>query len=300
MNNLKSFEEAAELGLTKRQIVNGAIPVWFYIDALKRKFIKVEVSDGPNGLPIHDLSESTNFDAYSIPRTRYKLARHASIGANNCEYQAFLVTNEIDPSGNTQAVWLSQPISLAEVLSEGWFDVEKAVVNLPPVDAIDRLIPAFLDPAAHTPVAKAKEKRPVSEYLKFADELIEDGRTLPDALIAAQAGAAAPSGAPASIITSAKTGKNKTEKTLAFEKEIVRLMQWFWDNQTPRTKSTKGDLHMSVYNEMLRGKIKSHSGKLNVGMVRDAAKTWRMPVVLPSYVPPAQTGEKRHPFKGDK
>ncbi len=99
---------------------------------------------------------------------------------------------------------------------------------------------------------------------------------------------------------SVKARKNKSLKTLAFDNEIIRLMQFFWDNRTPGTEPTKGDLHTSVYNEMLRGKIKSHSKKLNVSMVRDAAKQWAMPVVLPSYVPPAQTGEKRHPFKGDK
>ncbi len=95
-------------------------------------------------------------------------------------------------------------------------------------------------------------------------------------------------------------GKKKTPKTITFEAEVIRLMHHFWDNRTPGTEPTKGDLHPLVFNEMLRGKIKSKSGKLNVGMIRDAAKSWVMPTVLPNYVPPAQTGEKRHPFKGDK
>ena len=96
------------------------------------------------------------------------------------------------------------------------------------------------------------------------------------------------------------TGKNKTTKTLAFEAEVIRLMGYFWDNRTPGTEPTKGELHPLVYNEMLRGKVKSKSGKLNVEMIRGAAKQWTMPVVLPPYIPPAKTGEKRHPFKGDK
>ncbi len=99
---------------------------------------------------------------------------------------------------------------------------------------------------------------------------------------------------------SAKAGKNKSPKTLAFDNEVIRLMTFFWNSRTTGTEPNKGDLHMSVHNEMLRGKIRGHSKKLNVSMVRDAAKPWTMPVVLPSYVPPAQTGGKRHPFKGDK
>jgi len=106
----------------------------------------------------------------------------------------------------------------------------------------------------------------------------------------------------ASVVTdvSVKAGNKKTPKTLAFNAEVIRLMTVFWDTRTPGTEPTKGDLHTSVYNEMLRGKIRGHSGKINVRMVGDAAKPWKQPLVLPSFVPPAQTGEKRHRFKGDK
>ena len=99
---------------------------------------------------------------------------------------------------------------------------------------------------------------------------------------------------------SPKGRKNKSPKTIAFEKEVIRLMGVFWDARTSGTKPTKGDLHTLVCDEMKRGNIRGHSGELNIGMVRDAAKPWKKPMVLPLYVPPAQTGEKRHPFKGDK
>ncbi len=125
------------------------------------------------------------------------------------------------------------------------------------------------------------------------------------AALASQSEPVVPIAPAVAVVTdaSAKAGRNKSQKTLSFENEIIRLMTFFWDKRAPGTEPTKGDLHTLVFNEMLRGKIKSHSKKLNVGMVRDAAKQWAMPVVLPPHVPPAQTeetGEKRHLFKGDK
>ena len=101
-------------------------------------------------------------------------------------------------------------------------------------------------------------------------------------------------------VPASKTAKNKRAKTLAFETEVMRLMAYFWNNRPNGTTPTKGALHNSVYNEMLRGNIKPPYATVNVGMVRDAAKPWRKPLVLPSYVPPAQSADKRHPFKGER
>lgn len=94
---------------------------------------------------------------------------------------------------------------------------------------------------------------------------------------------------------------NKTDKTKVFEAEVLSLMSKSWDNRVAGTSPTKQELHTLVYEEMLRGPIKTPSGKpLNIGMVRDAAKPWKQPQVLPAFVPVAKYGEKRHPFKRDK
>lgn len=91
----------------------------------------------------------------------------------------------------------------------------------------------------------------------------------------------------------------KTPKTLAFEAEVLRLMQKFWDDKNPGTEPNKSDLHTLVYNEMLRGKI-SGARKMTESMVRDAAKPWKQPILLPAFVPTSTFGEKRHHFKGDR
>jgi len=77
----------------------------------------------------------------------------------------------------------------------------------------------------------------------------------------------------------------------------MRLMAEFW-NARGGASPTKQDLHQRVYTEMLRGTVRGASGKLTVGMVRDAAKPWKEPIVLPPTVPDARFVEKRHKWKG--
>ncbi len=94
--------------------------------------------------------------------------------------------------------------------------------------------------------------------------------------------------------------KNKIGKTLELEAAVLRLMAHFWNHRPSGTTPTKGELSVSVYKEMLRTQIRGRGGKLTPRMVADAATPWVQPIVLPAFVPDAQTGEVRHPFKGAK
>jgi len=132
-----------------------------------------------------------------------------------------------------------------------------------------------------------------AQFVKLADSYglsVEIGEEVPPAL--AVTDAAPVVGVPA--------GRKKTPETRKFEARVHELMGKFWSERPSGTTPTKGDLHLLVYKEMARGDIRGRLKAANVGMIRDAAKSWVMPTVLPAYVQPAQTGEKRHPFKGDK
>ena len=94
-------------------------------------------------------------------------------------------------------------------------------------------------------------------------------------------------------------GERKSDKTLAFEAEVIRLLNKFWNERNKGTEPTKGDLCELVFKEILRGPVRG-ARKTTQGMVTDAAKSWRHPILLPAYVPPKAFKEKRHPFKGDK
>lgn len=108
-----------------------------------------------------------------------------------------------------------------------------------------------------------------------------------------------PQAAPEGAGDSAKQHSNKSEKTLIFEAKVLELMGKFWNDKTPGTKPTKGDLSKKVYDEMLRGTIRGQR-TLTYGMVRDAAKPWKTPLGLPTFVPDSKFNDKRHPFKGEK
>ena len=97
----------------------------------------------------------------------------------------------------------------------------------------------------------------------------------------------------------AKPRSNKSEKTLIFEAKVLELMGKFWNERTPGTKPKKGELCKLVYAELLRGSIRGERA-LTDGMVRDAAKPWKAPLVLPAFVPDSKFNDRRHPFKGDK
>ena len=97
----------------------------------------------------------------------------------------------------------------------------------------------------------------------------------------------------------AKIGKgdNKTEKTLILDAKVLELMDKFWNERTPGTRPVKSALCRMVYTEMLRGPVRGERGDLTEGMVRDAAKPWRHPLILPAFVPDSKFNEKTHPFK---
>jgi len=95
------------------------------------------------------------------------------------------------------------------------------------------------------------------------------------------------------------TEVRKSKKTLAFEAEVIRLMDKFWNDRNLGTEPTKGDLCKLVFQEILRGPVRGER-KTTQGMVNDAAKLWRHPIVLPAYVPPQAFKEKRHRWKGEK
>ena len=98
----------------------------------------------------------------------------------------------------------------------------------------------------------------------------------------------------------AKPASNKTGKTLIFEAKVIELMGKFWNDRVPNTKPNKHELCEKVYKEMIRGPIRGERGDINESMVRDAAKPWKSPLVLPALVPESKFNAKRHPFKGDK
>lgn len=97
----------------------------------------------------------------------------------------------------------------------------------------------------------------------------------------------------------AKPASNKTDKTLKFEAKVIELMGKFWNDRVPNTKPTKAALCKLVYTEMLRGLIRGERD-MTESMVRDAAKPWKFPLVLPALVPDAKFNEKRPLFKGEK
>lgn len=123
----------------------------------------------------------------------------------------------------------------------------------------------------------------------LADAFIEPEPERPEATTPAPVGADG----------SAKPRSNKSEKTLIFEATVLELMGKFWNDRTPGTEPTKGDLHKLVYAEILRTHVRG-ARKTTPGMVCDAAKPWKAPLVLSAFVPDSKFNDKRHPFKGDK
>lgn len=108
-----------------------------------------------------------------------------------------------------------------------------------------------------------------------------------------------PQAAPVVADYPAKPRSNKSNTTLIFEAKVLELIGKFWDDRKPGTTPTKGDLCKLVYNEMLRGTIRGERA-FSESMVRDAAKPWKIPLVVPAFVPDSQFNPKRHPFKGEK
>ena len=108
-----------------------------------------------------------------------------------------------------------------------------------------------------------------------------------------------PADLPVVAVSSAKPRSNKSEKTLIFEAKVLEVMGKFWNDRTPGTEPTKSDLCKLVYDEILRTPIRGVR-KTTRSMVNDAAKPWKMPIVLPAMVPDSKFNDKRHPFKGEK
>mgnify|MGYP003385663085 CR=1 FL=1 len=105
--------------------------------------------------------------------------------------------------------------------------------------------------------------------------------------------------APVVLVAASPAPKNKSQTTLIFEAKVIELMGKFWNDRTPGTEPTKGELCKLVYQEILRTGTRGKR-KTTQGMVNDAAKPWKAPLVLPTLVRDSQFNEKRHPFKGDK
>lgn len=93
--------------------------------------------------------------------------------------------------------------------------------------------------------------------------------------------------------------KNKSQTTRIFEAKVIELMGKFWNDRSPGTEPTKGELCRLVYQEILRTGTRG-ARKTTQSMVNDAAKPWKFPLVLPTFVRDSQFNEKRHPFKGDR
>jgi len=118
-----------------------------------------------------------------------------------------------------------------------------------------------------------------------------------DAAVELAAGAPVPVN-PAGAVTAPKQ-RNKSETTLRFEAKVIELMGKFWNERTPGTEPNKSDLCKRVYQEILRTNVRG-ARQTTESMVRDAAKPWKRPLVLPAFVPESKFNDKRHPFKGDK
>lgn len=101
------------------------------------------------------------------------------------------------------------------------------------------------------------------------------------------------------IVSGSLKPNNKTNKTQIFEAKVLELMGKFWDERATGTTPTKNLLCEQVFTEMLRGNIRGERRFTN-GMVRDAAKPWKRPVVLPAFVAYSKFNDRRHPFKGEK
>ena len=141
-----------------------------------------------------------------------------------------------------------------------------------------------------------------SEFSKFLTEKVGEPMDLlgpmPDT---------APAQAPAPVADAVDTAsdgpapkqKNKSPKTLEFEAKVIELMYKFWNERTAGTKPTKSDLCKQVYQEILRTNVRG-ARQTTESMVRDAAKPWKFPLVLPVMVSDSKFNDKRHPFKGDK
>lgn len=130
------------------------------------------------------------------------------------------------------------------------------------------------------------ESQPVQPAV---EPLATPGAAMHLPLLGAETGESAP----------AKTTSRKTEKTLIFEAKVQELLSRFWNERTPGTEPTKNELCKLVYQEILRTNVRG-ARKTTLSMVIDAAKPWKLPLVLPTYVRDSQFNEKRHPFKGEK
>jgi len=97
----------------------------------------------------------------------------------------------------------------------------------------------------------------------------------------------------------APKGQQSREKpeTVAFRNEVHRLMGVFWNQRAHGSSPTKAELHEQVHREMLKGSIRGRGGKLNVSMVKDASKSWKRPLEVPSNFDSYTPAGGRHPWK---
>ena len=149
-----------------------------------------------------------------------------------------------------------------------------------------------------------QEREVVARFEVFRRSALEYAKTLDDAQLIELYKAAAPATdteTPAPVVADcpAKPRSNKLDTTLIFEAKVLELIGKFWDDRKTGTTPKKNELCKLVYNEMLRGTIKGKRA-LTESMVRDAAKPWKSPLVLPVVVPDSKFNPKRHPFKGEK
>lgn len=123
--------------------------------------------------------------------------------------------------------------------------------------------------------------------------------TAPDTDTAPAQNTATPAPAPAEADCPANPRSNKSETTLKFQAKVLELMNKFWNEKPLGTVPTKGDLCKKVYDEILRTPVRGKR-KTTQGMVIDAAKPWKYPIVLLAFVPDSRFNDKRHPFEAEK
>lgn len=86
-------------------------------------------------------------------------------------------------------------------------------------------------------------------------------------------------------------------ETIAFRNEVHRLMGVFWNQRAHGSNPTKAELHEQVCREMMKGSIRGRGSKLNVSMVKDASKSWKKPLEVPSNFDSYTPAVGRHPWK---
>ena len=107
----------SESGFNAEQIVDEQVPVWFYIDVQKRPVLLHPAGENQDGS--YTLTISRDF--LKFPPDFYILSKLEKIGSNDCIFHAF--------EHNEKIFWLEEPISLDEVIRQGYFEQKLGVIK---------------------------------------------------------------------------------------------------------------------------------------------------------------------------